>query len=146
LKADGIRLRMARFLFMVGCILFVALFLTSCGWGTEFKAFQQQVKMGVNPQELQDWAAPMLDGRDATQHELKVEDLPSSVRKIGQSGPEMVFLENDPDSEKSCVVIFWGGGFGHWGLMVGKKSFITSDAKTSAVVRWIDGVYFFHEK
>lgn len=139
----------------LGCLLFTLTIVTACStWEHNFQVFQQQVKQGINPQELQDWATPIIQGHNAKYplHHgaeftfIKLEDLPSSLKTIGPTGPEMAFLSESESgiSGQFNITVMWGGGFGHWGLIIGEKHLVLSN-NTESVVHWVDGIYFFKQ-
>jgi hypothetical protein len=133
-------------------MLFTLTIVTACSsWKHDFQEFQQQVKQRVNPQELQDWATPIIQGHNAKYRlhaestAIQLNDLPSSLKSIGPTGPEMAFLSESNGSDKTAIYVAWGGGFGHWGLVIGEKDFTLSNDNVKTVVRWVDGIYFFKQ-
>jgi len=125
---------------------------TACSsWERDFEAFQIQVKQGVDPQKLQDWAVPIIQGHNPKYQIPKEDipiamvDLPDFLKKLSPSGPEMAVLCKSDTSDKNVIMIAWGGGFGHWGLLVGEPDFVASNDNSKSVVRWVDGIYFFKQ-
>jgi hypothetical protein len=44
------------------------------------------------------------------------------------------------------MFISWGGGFGHWGLIVGDSACIMEDRMPDRpIFNWVSGVYFFEQ-
>jgi hypothetical protein len=112
--------------------------------------FQENVEKQVNPIELQKWAQQMIVAHPiesrSGDYEIPVRELPVSLRSFGKLKPEMAFVSQQGPDAKPAVVIFWGGGFGHWGLIVGDKDLRMSSDQNETDSQWIDGVYFFWDK
>jgi len=107
--------------------------------------FQKEIKLKVDPYELQGWATLLVDGKNpayasTVPFTIKKSDLPSSVRTVGKFGPEFAGLSKDAGASDAAVTIIWGGGFGHWGLVVGKPGFVMSNSDVMVASKWIDGV------
>jgi hypothetical protein len=112
----------------------------------DFREFQKQAKKSLNPNELQNWAVPIIAQHDKG-YRIPNEELPSSVRKIGQAGNVVGLVSEWAGTKPKVLIIYWGGGFGTWGLIVGERNYAgPREDSNSRVVPWSPGVYFFRGK
>jgi len=83
--------------------------------------FQKKAKQSVSPEEIRDWAAPLLQRKDPKYQNhpedtlIEIADMPMFLKSIEAGGPETAFLCYEDDGKKSYIIVAWGGGFGHWG-------------------------------
>lgn len=120
---------------------FVIFLLLSFGCGYNEKAFINETKKIVtDPNLLQEWAVTQLSRHDVG-YEIPEEEWPTFLRVKG--GPTSAWIAGWSTVKGNAVIVAWGGGFGHVGLIVGSKDFvITSEDFKSPVSQWIPGVFF----
>ncbi|HEY3932148.1 MAG TPA: hypothetical protein VGM58_07245 [Verrucomicrobiae bacterium] len=108
---------------------------------TDTRLFLQRVQAKTNPQQLQDWARTVLEAHksDGDFFLLPTNSIPSFILKLDPPIEPSVYVF--PHS--SYVTIFWGGGFGHWGLFVGGNN--VPDNPVIYTIEWVPGVYAFHD-
>jgi hypothetical protein len=58
---------------------------------------------------------------------------------------QYVSLSVGQREEGRHVSIIWGGGFHHWGVLVGPPTFRAESNQGQWVRRWRDGVYGYQE-
>jgi hypothetical protein len=58
--------------------------------------------------------------------------------------PESAVVSNQGKRDGSLVVL-WGGGFYHFGLLIGKKGQPTPSTAALSVLSWKDGIYFVEQ-
>ena len=114
----------------------------------------EDTKKAVDPSELQRWAVTVL--RDTPESESVTTGVPEekiavSIRNLRTNGMafEMVGCnsEDSADPQERSVCIWWGGGFGHWGIRVGAPTFKVDPAsEDNAYIEWRPGIYFWREK
>ena len=101
--------------------------------------------MSVDPQKLQEWAVPVIAGHK-NGFEVPIEEVPDFLKKIDGGGPTSAFVSTWSTANGRSLVITWGDGFGHWGIVVGNKDFVMSGDNTfTHVSKWVQGVYFFNQ-
>ena len=105
-----------------------------------FQDFQSTIKQSVDPQKLQEWAKPIIAAHDVG-FELPIKDFPTILKMT--NGPSSAFISYC-DKGGKALFISWGGGFGHWGIIVGESNCIVQDKYPDRPIRdWVPGVYFF---
>jgi hypothetical protein len=124
----------------------LAIYVAGCkpGHVRRTEEFATRVRSVVNPGDLQAWATNLIaktpfQGHDSL--EIKPTDVPRSVYAIYGEDPEMVFLQHSDTGD--YVEIWFGGGFGHWGIDVGPSSFKGIENPKFHVVPWKPGIYFW---
>jgi hypothetical protein len=136
------RARMRRYLMpFVAMLTLVA----GCGSG-HVRQFAAQVKSVVNPDELQSWATNLIAKTSVTNGssvDVRQEDIPSFVRGIYKDDPPE-FVEVVTGDGGPCVLVAYGGGFGHWGLHVGYPSLVEKSDQNFYVAQWKPGIYFWN--
>jgi hypothetical protein len=117
------------------------------GYIKKTQKFADRVKSVVNPDELQTWATNLI-ARTPTPpvHNqniayLKEADIPQYLRAIDKEQMPDVYVSNWGDSV--VVEIWFGGGFGHWGLFVGPSGWTQKSSETHYLVEWKPGIYFW---
>lgn len=113
-------------------------------------AVADRARTGIDPHELQKWAVSVLaQSSRPADSELEKAEIPQRLHRLYESrwqyGPYVGLAEADAHSSERYLLVYWGGGFGHWGFLAGAPSFKTSDP-FYYVVEWIPGVYFFADK
>jgi hypothetical protein len=116
---------------------------------TRLPRFAKEIKAQIDPYELQKWAVSTLDTSKGGYHELPAEKLPKAIQTLRSEGYplEIAYYTPTLSDGESYISIVWGGGFGHWGIDIGKPSFQEprgSDAVLSSM--WIPGIYFWTGK
>jgi hypothetical protein len=113
----------------------------------EFVEFQANVKTKVNPEELQKWVVPIIEGRDS-QYPIQPRDvtigradIPSFLKSVISDQPELAMVRDEGKADGS-IMILWGGGFYHFGLLVGKSGYKPSGVAAMSITFWKDGIYF----
>jgi hypothetical protein len=120
----------------------LALSITACRpiYETRTPKFAEDVKKVVDPAELQKWAATIMAEQKSDKWELPKESVPASIRGLSSEGSPFQWASREQD----CVRLVWGGGFGHWGVLVGSNSFRAPQDGTY-YIEWKPGIYFWHE-
>jgi len=97
-------------------------------------------------EKIQLWAIEILEksggntfGRTPS---ISEEAMSEQIRRIRAN---YIWVVPGDGDEKRHVSIIWGGGFHHWGILVGPPAFHTESNETQCVYRWRDGVYGYHE-
>jgi hypothetical protein len=107
----------------------------------------ERARSRVDPHRLQSWAVSVLSQKPLpSTSQVEHMEIPQELHRLYESewqyGPFVIFSEKDENNSDDYLEIHWGGGFGHWGFLVGPPSFRTQDP-FYAVIEWIPGVYFF---
>jgi hypothetical protein len=111
----------------------------------DFEKFQADVKQSIDVGQLREWAIPIIKQRD-NGYDIANDKIPSWIKKVDPDEYPTAFVA-DRNAEGKTVVVIWGGGFGHWGLIVGETNLaIAADLSWQLDVKWVPGVYFFMEK
>ena len=113
---------------------------------TRLPQFATAVKQVIDSDELQKWALIRLKDSTSDSSELPLNEVPKPLRNLRSNGGqiEYAFYNIGTSPKDSCVVLMWGGGFGHWGIDVGAPSFDQPD-DDSFYIKWAPGVYFWEE-
>jgi hypothetical protein len=111
------------------------------------RGFRRELEAEVNLQSLQKWATDLLqkppDEAWTGEPEMLPRDaLPEDLRN---AGPSAVFVQRGEGPEYNHMQIGFGGGFYHWGIMVGPPAFEPAHGGRYWVYRWQDGVYGYQE-
>ena len=100
--------------------------------------FLDRIKAKQDPKELLDWANALLESH---------KDDKTSVTMPHRQTPAFI-LKLDPPLEpyvmvfpKSQVLVDWGGGFGHWGLMFAESG---PSNRALYTIEWVPTVYAYH--
>ena len=109
----------------------------------DYQLFQIDAKNNINPTRLQDWALSVAKtNKDG--YEMQAQDIPFWIRKIEIGHDPTGFLGTRSMDEGRTLFVVWGGGFGHWGLIIGDTNLAIHDDNSSInYVNWVPGVYFF---
>jgi unsaturated rhamnogalacturonyl hydrolase len=105
---------------------------------TETRAFLERIKAKHTAKEIQDWAQKLLDVHkdDKRPFQMPRGETPAFIVELDP--PSRPFVTVFP---KSSVSIDWGGGFGHWGLMVGASN--PPSNSTLYTIEWVPGIYAY---
>ena len=118
--------------------------ITACRpfYETRLPKFAEDVKKSVDPSALQKWATTVLAEQKSDAAVLPSESVPASIRELASQGSPFQWAS----PERDCVRLVWGGGFGHWGILVGPVTFrAPKDDAYSYYIAWKPGIYFWHE-
>lgn len=107
-------------------------------------------KKVVNPSELQQWAVIMLHETQQTNTEFQIpaDKVPANIRSL--TSDEVSFGDAEYEGEgilapDPCILLYWGGPMGHWGLCVGSQTFKIQSMRDADYIEWKPGVYFWCE-
>lgn len=136
-------------------ICVAALLLLSCcilgpGYKWRLSHFLSEMKEEVSPEELREWAAKQIEDAHGERVFLSMpaQDSPETVAVLSRTsyGPPVILIVEPPnDQVQPHVEATWGGGFGHWGLIVGSPDLDVKTSESSYIVKWDDGVFGFAE-
>lgn len=106
---------------------------------TDTQQFLERIKRKRQPKELQDWARALLDSQTNSNEPFGVpqKQIPAFVLKLDPPLQPIVIV-----FPRSHVMVDWGGGFGHWGLLLGDRG--STNNPTLYVVEWVPGLYAYH--
>jgi hypothetical protein len=107
---------------------------------TRIPKFAEDVKKVVDSSELQEWAVKVLAEQKSDAREIPRENVPASIRDLSSQGSPFQWAAR----EQNCVRLVWGGGFGHWGILVGTPSFRPAQ-DGNYFIEWKSGIYFWHQ-
>ena len=69
------------------------------------------------------------------------------IARLSMAKPSMVYIGRWEDAPGAVVVISYGSGFGHWGLVVGSEDYAPPRKEKGILFqKWADGVFFYLEK
>jgi hypothetical protein len=119
----------------------VAYFILNSRFLTFEKGFLETVERRVDPDLLQKWAIERLALHQATNATVQIPstELPSFVVRIRPSGAPAALI-SELDGHR-FVELVWGGGFGHWGLIIGPPNFEVPEQKGYTILKWKPGIY-----
>jgi len=105
--------------------------------------FAKHVKKTISAATLQTWATNYLStASDGPTTNL---NLPDTVLRISSEQQPRTWA-GCSDSGVKYLELMYGGGFGHWGLVVGPTNFIFNPTSDLYVLGWVPGIYFWREK
>jgi len=100
------------------------------------------VKASVDPEELRSWATKLIEQREANPKFQDVIPQNEILPSLRDPRVHVVFHKAN-EQEKSYVTLQWGGGFGHWGILVGDPEFRPFRLERIRYVEWEPGIYFW---
>lgn len=134
----------------IGCIVFSSLALAVVfmfrlwepGYLRTTRGLVSDMKGKVDVDEVHAWMVAnghtaASEKTDETSNDVDRNSLPQSIQKLRPAAG--VFIRGE------WMIVYWGCGFGHWGLKIGPKgrALPTNDREYSLPVE--DGVYAWHE-
>lgn len=111
--------------------------------GTDFKTetrqFMERIKAKHQPEELLAWAQKLMEAHkdDKGPYYMPHEEKPAFILILDP--PFEPYVTVFPGSH---VMVDWGGGFGHWGLIVATTH--APDNPMLYTIEWMPGVYVYH--
>ena len=109
------------------------------------RGFVCRVEGKVNLGVIQSWVAEIESVGYKNGDEVVGDDWPEDVRSLR---PRCVRVVGPPFAEGTQVCMIWGGGFGHWGLVVGPAAMETPVAGEDGLQEYVEiapGVYAWEE-
>ncbi len=103
-----------------------------------------ELKAVISPMALQVWAINVLRTKSPNE-ELIEGDLPREILNTGRGKPYAIVLY-DEENMRTCIMISWGSGFGHQGLLIGDKDFKKMSNNSLSLIEWAPGVYVFAQR
>jgi hypothetical protein len=110
----------------------------------------EDAKKVVNPSELQQWAVIILHETQQTNTEFEIpaDKVPANIRNL--TSDEVQFSDAEYEGEgivapDPCILLYWGGPMGHWGLCVGSQTFKIQSMRNADYIEWKPGIYFWCE-
>jgi hypothetical protein len=117
------------------------------GYIKRTEKFADRVKSTVNPDELQAWATNLLiaspNADPRTPITVKEADIPPFIRAISTNQVPDVEISGGKDGFRKSVTVWYGSGFGHWGLEIGFPTLVLTNSETHYFVQWKPGIYFW---
>jgi len=150
-KLKSRKSRWLRFGFPI-CLLFIVLlfYLGSMRLITVHRAHSTftKIQKNIDPEELRQWAVDLARRFHNGEHVPKSE-LPKTLLNLGRSPPKIGIPRRTADAtdDSRCyVILIWGGGFFHWGMLIGSPQFQHGDENHQHhIIQWVPGIYFDHE-
>jgi hypothetical protein len=107
-----------------------------------------RLEKDINPTDLRKWALAELSARangrpDSDANTLIEKDLPNYLAKLSNWPPHIRANMLSDDVKEPHLVMEWGGGFGHWGLIVGGETLTVPEEPRFYFVKWKPGIYVF---
>jgi len=113
------------------------------GYIRKAEAFHQDVQHSISEAQLRDWALDEIAA--ASGGRVEVSATPDFLNATRSGPPSYVVVEPGDSTHQPYVHVYWGGGFGHWGLKVGSTSFRAVDDARNHHIEWKPGLYVWHE-
>lgn len=106
---------------------------------TRTRQFLERIKAQHPPKELQDWAQKLLELHESDKESFTVpyNEVPGFILKLDPPLEPVVIV-----FPKSHVTVDWGGGFGHWGLLLATAH--APDNPLLYTIEWVHGAYAYH--
>lgn len=134
----------ARFL-LAAC--FTACFVSGCirSPSREAAKCERRVEAAVDAVALQAWATNLLDRYSLAKTNYGGPfPVYAPLKNIWDDAPPSVTIQGGGDQGEEFVYVFWGAAAGHWGLSIGKPSFVPSSRERGGRM-WKPGVYFWRD-
>ena len=127
---------------VVGCLFgFVTWSNNTLNVGHIASKCESQVRETIDPNALQTWATNLLAAYTPGATNWGIPPYPG-LAHIWKDPPS-VYISVAVDREESFVCVRWGGGtVGHWGIAIGRASFVPEIPEHGSQL-WIPGVYFW---
>jgi hypothetical protein len=108
------------------------------------KTFTQQfldrVKTNTTPSILREIALSMIATNEVGA--LRPSQYPKKLQEIDPMyPPRRIWINDKPQPH---VGIGYGGGFGHWGLVIGSTNFVPETNLYFCIIMWEPGIYAIH--
>lgn len=112
---------------------------------TKMRAMMNRAQNRFSPVELQNAVVPVCD-RYQTNTLVPVEVLPSEILALSDARPSFAMMSGAADTGGGTLDVFWGGGFGGYGVRVCPPgTHLSTNRIVRRLVRWGDGVAFYAE-
>jgi hypothetical protein len=124
--------------------LLLALTLIACDSPEKrgYRAFTASARASVNPKLLQQQVSTLL-AHYTPGDQVPFSQVPPEIMKLVPVPPAFAFIGRWGDSKEGALVVAWGNGFAHWGIIVGSPTFRLADVDHLTVTEWIPGLGFF---
>jgi hypothetical protein len=133
-------------------LLLLASFCFMAGWSCSgqrgnykvfLDGFAARSERHINAQNLQNWAVELLDQHENahTYNYVRPQDLPDFVRKLKASG---VLITSFVYTHARFVQLEFGGGFEHFGIIVGRRTLALCSNEALYLEPWAPGLYFYY--
>ena len=144
---------------LVVLVLVLGVFTTAIfGWKPIYKTrtpeFAAAVKSVQDPAELQTWAMTILrEAKESgTSPKIPTSKVPENLRKLsitewGEIEDVIYDAGSTGSGQNATIWLTWGGGFGHWGLIIcqGKPQLEDTQGLHAVVTPLSDGVFIWEE-
>jgi hypothetical protein len=98
----------------------------------------------MQPEVLQNEAAVILS-EAAAGDIIPVADLPAALTNFPTGPPADAWVSTWGDSTEKGLMLIWGGGFAHWGLIIGGPKFVMPDVDYLETSKWSSNAVFFYQ-
>lgn len=107
--------------------------------------FFDRVKQRTTYLELQTWATNVLAKYAGTTETQIVasNEVPRFVQDLDPPLRPVVRVFPKTETTETFVMIDWGSGWGHWGILAGRETFSPTELDLY-VIKWERGVFVFH--
>ena len=133
------KLKAAIFLYLIA----ISFPIESCSSREQvFEEWCDGIKARVDPEELRSWATKIIEEREANPKFQDVIHQHAILPSLRDPRVRVVFHKAN-EQQSSHVILQWGGGFGHWGILVGEPEFRPFRLERIHYVEWKPGIYFW---
>ena len=108
---------------------------------------EERIKKNIDPLTLQSWATNLLVvyGTDRTNFAGPFPS-PDYLARVCADGAPGIYIQGGYSNSPSFIRVFWGaGGSGHWGILIGTRSYVPQTYEAPSVVSWAPGIFFFED-
>lgn len=106
-------------------------------------SFQQAVKEKVFPSTLYFILKTNVATKQSARHySVNIDTLPPEIKALRPAGAT-VYVASEP--QESYFSLVFGGGFGHWGIVVGGGAFTPVSSQQISYDKWTNNIWFFQE-
>jgi hypothetical protein len=110
----------------------------------------RKAKKTIQPEQLRSWALESIrsyTGTNGYSQEIPISEIPPSIKTLYSIASEKAWATPKSADSEAFVLIYWGGGFFHWGFYIGSTNFTVSTnlEMDHQIAEWVPGIYYMHE-
>jgi hypothetical protein len=153
---EGLKIIGWQWLIMFAFVLILVV-VTFIGWGfrgstdSDFTNWIENTKQHYRASDIKAALIPLVstfDYKEGQNNDVPINQLPKEITQLSRyAHPEATDIAGGGKREDRTIFVTWGGGFGHWGIIVAP---LGGRAMTNGlygkVIPWEGEVYFFRSQ
>ena len=110
------------------------------------RGFETSLLGNKNVNDVQKWAFTTLESNGVDDEQMRDVNVPGWLLSLFRRRAPDVYVFRERSVEEKYVKVVWGGGFQHWGMMIGSDEYLLTSGPSQLLRPLKPGVYLYVDR